>query len=296
MRRRLTRLCVALRALSIYQAGKFTGLLEGAILHDRAKRGILLKLRAPRRPELDGVPEPRILACKLCGGKSRVVFGLPHNKKAGHPIPDEPDDCWYYQCDACNFLFTPALDAADHTVIYDENYWDNQDPDWYGRVSQTFRLVAMANELLRSRIDRFEILDFGCGAGGFLEMGRNHLALKVWGTDINPPKVGKEWFLSDLETRKFDVITACEVIEHLPNPRETFAKLRERLKSPGVFAFQTGQWDPKVLGREWWYLGPDNGHISLYSREGLDHVFREMGGVGRRMWTDYPGCQAWLFA
>ena len=68
--------------------------------------------------------------------------------------------------------------------------------------------------------------------------------------------MGKEWFLSDLETRQFDVITACEVIEHLPNPRETFTKLRGRLKSPGVFAFQTGQWDPKLLGRDWWYLGP----------------------------------------
>jgi hypothetical protein len=59
----------------------------GDPVHDRAKRGILLDLQAPCRSELDGVVEPRILACKLCGGKSRVVFGLPHNKKAGHPIP-----------------------------------------------------------------------------------------------------------------------------------------------------------------------------------------------------------------
>ncbi len=84
--------------------------------------------------------EPRVLPCKLCGGNSRVVFGLPHNKKASHPIPGEPDDCWYYQCEECNFLFTPALDHADHTAIYDDIYWTNQDPDWYGRVSQTFRL------------------------------------------------------------------------------------------------------------------------------------------------------------
>ena len=176
--------------------------------------------------------EPQFLPCKLCGKKSHVVFGLPNSKIAGQPIPNNADDCWYYQCDKCNFLFTPALDDKDHAEIYDEFYWSNQESDWYGRVSQTFRLVAMANELLRRRIDRFEILDFGCGAGAFVELGRKHLALDVWGTDINPPKVGKEWFLPDLGARKFDVIVACEVIEHLPNPREVFSRLREHLKSP----------------------------------------------------------------
>jgi SAM-dependent methyltransferase len=244
---------------------------------------------------LDVAVDSRLLPCKLCGQESRVVFGLPHNKRANHPIPDEPDDCWYYQCDNCSFLFTPALDEADHTTIYDETYWTVQDGDWYGRVSQTLRLVAMANELLRKRIDRFEILDFGCGTGAFVEVGRKHLALNVWGTDINPPKVGAEWFLPDPGERKFDVITACEVIEHLPNPREVFASLRQRLNSPGVFAFQTAQWDPAQLGRDWWYLGPHNGHISLYSREGLDYVFSKLGGAGRRMWNEYPGVQAWLF-
>jgi SAM-dependent methyltransferase len=153
----------------------------------------------------------------------------------------------------------------------------------------------MGNELLKKRIDQFDILDFGCGIGGFVEMGRSSLAIKVWGTDIVPPKVGKEWFLPDLGDQKFDVVTACEVIEHFPHPREVFDKIRKHLKSPGVFAFQTAQWDPENLGRDWWYLGPHNGHISLYSRESLDHVSREMGGVDRRMWADYPGCQAWLF-
>lgn len=238
---------------------------------------------------------PTLLPCRLCGEKAKIVFGLPHGKKANHPIPDEPDDCWYYQCNECNFLFTPALDQADHKIIYNDIYWNEQDPDWYGRVSQTFRLVALANELLKKRIDQFEILDFGCGTGAFVELGRSHLALKVWGTDINPPKIGQEWFLGELGQKKFDVITACEVIEHLPQPREVFSLLRKHLKSPGVFAFQTAQWDPKQLDRDWWYLGPHNGHISLYSREGLDHVFADMGGVARRMWADYPGVQAWLF-
>jgi len=234
--------------------------------------------------------------CKLCGNDATVQFGLPYSKKTGHPIPDEPDDCWYYQCDNCSFLFTDAIDhQEDHTTIYDETYWENQDPDWYGRVTETFRLVALSNELLNIRLDRAEILDFGCGIGGFVEMGRKSLNLNVWGTDIIPPKVGKEWYLSDLGNRKFDIITSCEVIEHLPNPRKIFDLVRRHLKPRGVFAFQTAQWDPNGLNRDWWYLGPNNGHISLYSADGLTHVFNDMGGISRRLWNDYAGVQAWLF-
>ena len=246
---------------------------------------------------MDVAPPPTVMACKLCGAPSTLRFGLPHRKKAALPIPDEPDDCFYYQCEACNFLFTPALDADDHTEIYDETYWNTQDPDWYGRVGETFRLVALANELLQARLENLEILDFGCGIGGFIDMSHRSFGLNVWGTDIIPPKVGKDYFLPQpITSKKFDVITACEVIEHLPDPRATFNTIRGLLKSPGVFAFQTAQWDPNALGRDWWYLGPGNGHISLYSREGLDHVFKAMKGSNRRIFRDYPGIQAWLFA
>jgi len=234
--------------------------------------------------------------CKICGEPTRLAFGLPHNKRAGHPIPDEPDDTWYYQCTRCEFLFTPALDAADHTKIYDETYWNNQDPDWYGRVGESIRLVLLANELLRKRADQIEILDFGCGMGCFVDRGRNSLQMNVWGTDINRPRFGTDFFLPDLGDKKFDVILACEVIEHLPDPVEMyFKKAVANLQSPGVIAFQTAQWVPE-LGRDWWYLGPHNGHISLQSRGSLEYIYRTLGGKARRLWRDYPGVQAWLFA
>jgi len=240
-------------------------------------------------------PKRYDMTCKLCGSHASLAFGLPYSKKTGHPIPDEADDSWYYQCGKCHFLFTDVIDYRDsHAEIYDDTYWENQDPDWYGRVSETFRLVALANELLNTRLDRADILDFGCGIGGFLEIGRRSLNLNVWGTDIIPPKVGKEYFLPNLGGRKFDIITSCEVIEHLPNPRAIFDTIKRHLKPKGVFAFQTAQWDPS-LGRDWWYLGPNNGHISLYSQDGLSYVFKDMKGVKRRLWNDYPGVQAWLF-
>ena len=188
-----------------------------------------------------------------------------------------------------------SRDEDDQTKIYDNDYWTTQDSDWYGRVSETLRLVLVANELLGRPAEELDILDFGCGMGGFLDVGRRSLGLNVWGTDIIKPKVGAEHFLNNLEGRKFDVITCCEVIEHFPQPRETFDFMRRHLKSPGVIAFQTCVWEP-ALGREFWYLGPHNGHISIYSRRALDIMFEEMGGKQRRIFRNYAGLQAWLFS
>ena len=83
-------------------------------------------------------------------------------------------------------------------------------------------------------------------------------------------------------------------MEHIPTPRETFRDIRNMLKPGGVFAFQTAEYD-RVTGRDWWYVGPDNGHISLYSRGALDSLFQQLGGHSRLFWRNYPGVQAWRF-
>jgi SAM-dependent methyltransferase len=222
-----------------------------------------------------------------------VAFSLPRSKKTGCPIPDLPDDCAYYLCSACGFCFATLLDSADHAEIYDESYWTGQDPDWYGRVSETLRLVLLANQLALRAPDGLEILDFGCGMGTFVETCRRNLQLDAWGTDIIRPKFGVEHFLPKVD-RKFDIVVACEVMEHIPTPRETFRDIRNMLKPGGVFAFQTAEYD-RVTGRDWWYVGPDNGHISLYSRGALDSLFQQLGGHSRLFWRNYPGVQAWRF-
>ncbi|MEL7088789.1 MAG: methyltransferase domain-containing protein, partial [Planctomycetota bacterium] len=154
--------------------------------------------------------------CKICGGHAPGVFALPSSKLAGQPIPDLPDDCPYYRCENCKFLFAHLLDDLDNTQVYDESYWDHQDPDWSGRVNQTLRLIMLSNLLLNRLPWEMEVCDFGCGMGTFIEAGRQHLGLKAWGYDIIKPKYGLDYFLDTMPEQRFDIVTACEVIEHLP--------------------------------------------------------------------------------
>jgi hypothetical protein len=70
--------------------------------------------------------------------------------------------------------------------------------------------------------------------------------------------------------------------------------MRDFLKPGGAVAFQTAEYSHEC-GRDWWYVGPDNGHISLYSRGALDHIFKQLGGRSRTFWREYPGVQAWQF-
>lgn len=235
---------------------------------------------------------PVSTTCKVCGAPAIEKFRLPRSKLTGLAIPELPNDCCYYECTECLFCFTRLLDGVRHETLYDEEYWSHQDPDWFGRVSQAMRLVLLGNKLIRKPPDRLEVLDFGCGPNTFVHTCRQGLNLAAWGTDIIKPKFAPEYFLPTVE-RQFDMVIACEVLEHLPDPVETFRQIRAMVRPGGVFAFQTACWEPERVGRDWWYIGPGNGHISFYSRKTLDRLYRMFGGKRRLSWRRYPGVQAW---
>jgi SAM-dependent methyltransferase len=243
----------------------------------------------------DEAHAPLALRCKICGAPARVAFALPRSKFTGRPIPDAPDDCPHYRCSRCNFLFCTHLDHVDNASIYDETYWATQDADWSGRINQTLRLVLLANFLLHKDPSDLVVLDFGCGMGCFVESARRDLQMQAFGTDLIRPKFGVEWFVPVPSRGGYDIVVACEVIEHLNQPCEAFAGIARALKRPGVFAFQTAYFDPAACDRSWWYLGPANGHISLHSAQSLDVAARELGVARRVRWAGYPGIQAWLF-
>lgn len=141
------------------------------------------------------------------------------------------------ECTNCSLV---ALSSTRHIQV--GHYTDGQ--AWYGLPSveswlrETEQEDQRRFEMLKATLFDQKILDFGCGAAGFLSKARS-LTEEVAG--IEPEyRVRDYWddkikIYDKLEVvkGKFDLITAFHVIEHLPDPREMLIKLSGYLKENG---------------------------------------------------------------
>jgi 2-polyprenyl-3-methyl-5-hydroxy-6-metoxy-1,4-benzoquinol methylase len=97
---------------------------------------------------------------------------------------------------------------------------------------------------------------------------------------------------------KFDLITAFEVFEHVPDVDMLMSDLRALLAPGGIVLFSTLLSDGQILQNrrlDWWYASPRNGHISLFSRASLvllakrhGYTYGDMNYLFHFLWTTIP--------
>jgi 2-polyprenyl-6-hydroxyphenyl methylase/3-demethylubiquinone-9 3-methyltransferase len=78
---------------------------------------------------------------------------------------------------------------------------------------------------------------------------------------------------------KFNLITCFETLEHMPDPLGGIGAIVAHLADPGLILFSTllQPADFEKLGMNWWYVGPRNGHVSMFSRDALARAWRSHG-------------------
>lgn len=224
-------------------------------------------------------PQPENDACPVCGERCEHLATVDFNKSceelrgiylqpAGIPVR-------YARCPACGFCFAPDIARWEldrfSQLIYNEAYVQ-VDP---GYLDTRPRANAEGlKHMFAGQYESIRHLDYGGGNGLLSRLLREG----GWDSTSCDPFVDKETAIGDIGT--FDLVTAYEVFEHVPDPRRLMDDLGRLLKPDGMVLFSTqlsdGQLDPQGP-LTWWYASPRNGHISLFSRQSLALLARDQG-------------------
>jgi 2-polyprenyl-3-methyl-5-hydroxy-6-metoxy-1,4-benzoquinol methylase len=220
--------------------------------------------------------------CPLCGGAARPWF-----VKAGRPIA---------RCASCRLVFVPEGLARTETGA---TIYESETPVFMADGNENYYLddesnLASARDKVRwvrgSAERGARLLDVGSGFGHFLEAARPEFA--ATGLELGPSavdharrrfgvacEVGSVYALPAEMQGHFDVVTAWDFIEHVPDPLGALAAMRGVLR-PGGLAFlstpDAGSLAGRALGRHWHYIDPVQ-HIVLFDRRTLGRALESAG-------------------
>lgn len=246
-------------------------------------------------------------SCRACGAGPITLRG----RKQGTFLRREFD---FHACAACGFM---QVEPFSGFAIYDDAYYRGAGPDPYVDYAaeytdwrRTDRGLEFA-DLARIAEDFFSpspplplspssaaaplrLLDFGCGAGGFLKFLRERGTLAGRPLDLTGHDVGsyadmlreRDGFrILDLDAlarepdARYDIISLVEVIEHLPAPLEPMQLVARLLKPGGLLLLTTGNLDSPAARRAglgYRYCAPEI-HVSLFNPRALSALYRRVG-------------------
>jgi len=138
---------------------------------------------------------------------------------------------------------------------------------------------------------RISLLDVGC-LTGVLVSEAERMGMKAEGLDISKDAVqyckkrGMTAYQGTLETfikkhprKKYDVVTALEIIEHEYSPLSLIMSMYTSLHSGGVAVVSTpnhGSWWRSLMGKKWpGYTHPE--HLYFFDPHSLEYLFKKVG-------------------
>lgn len=201
------------------------------------------------------------------------------------------------KCNGCGLVSVNNRPSFDEImVLYNESYFNNKTHNVgylnYNATEKSLRInfKKRAEEILKCwRNPNFDLLDIGASTGYFVsecnKLGINAEGIEVSGeaVDFASNQLGLNIVRSALEefesNKKYDVITAWDVVEHSAYPDKFFKKVNSLLKIKGMFLFTTGDIESmisKISGRKWHLFNlPD--HLFFYSPKTIKRILEING-------------------
>lgn len=180
-------------------------------------------------------------------------------------------DVSYFRCKKCLFIQT------------EEPYWLEESYGLgaigaldVGIMSRNLMLVNKTDFLINklfSSLNDFHGVDYGGGHGIFVRMMRD-LGFNFYRQDLYAENLYARYFdVKDLPLNtKYNILTAFEVLEHLPNPIDEIKKM---FHYSDILLFSTELQPSNNVSEleNWWYIVPEGGqHISFYNKATFQEI------------------------
>lgn len=203
-----------------------------------------------------------------------------------------------YKCSECKLGMTRLRETYETFVTrhYDRGYFNGKESSgaYVNYKEDKPQIVRNLSKLLRA-VKKYKsggkLLDVGCALGFFVEMASN-AGFDAYGFDPAIYATGearklvgrkriKQGTIQDVEytVKSFDVITLCDVFEHLGDPRKDLDKIYSWLKDDGIILIATGNSDSlagKMLKRRWTFYIPPQ-HLFFFNKNNADKLLIEAG-------------------
>jgi SAM-dependent methyltransferase len=224
------------------------------------------------------IEEP--IPCSLCEG--RLV----------QPLFRPPQGYRVVRCVGCGLLYrNPGVKPERLGDLYAGKYSRFLTGDYAKDRLRRYRLVMDAFDPLFADGSHRRLLDFGCGAGLFLELAYER-GFEGYGVDLSGDSVakarerpsgahahlGSPVDVPEIAAGRFDVVTMWSVLAHLATPVEDLTMLRGLLSDDGALMLLTVNANSLLLkanGDRWGGFTPN--HLKFYSPTTLPLLFRRAG-------------------
>jgi hypothetical protein len=183
----------------------------------------------------------------------------------------------FFLCPTCGGIFKNPEFLLDETKEKERYELHSDDASDFG-------YQQFVSPIVKSVVRDFKTTDSGLDFG----TGQSQIVAKLLQNEGYALKVYDPYFApieGNLE-KKYDYITACEVIEHFNHPKKEFTLLSFLLRKNGKLYCMTHLYDESIDFAKWYYKN-DTTHIFIYQKETIEYIKNSFGfsdfGIDKRL-------------